>query len=337
MIIALSLLLSFFARAEVVPSTVREIISSSEILIATTKDTPCLIDDTFAIYAKDNPDEVVAYAEIKSVTKVAKSCIAKTVAHSKSGLIRRGDYARRLDLTQYNENLPGRYDLIQEGKKSYSARYKPLVFTGFLQGFTAATLDKNEFLFGFSAVTSGNKKILFGVSKFAYGITDRLQVLTSPILVIDKALDVGVNYKAWQGEDFRVTPAISAISDWKTGDQTWNFDLAYDSHSNSRSMTHTKFSYTWLRPRKLLFYNKNIKRQFATLSSVQEWMLPSWHRILLGPKVISGEEVDIGFTLSFVFVFNSLHATVNLITDSVTKLDIKNNAQRMAFDVFWRF
>lgn len=302
---------------------VEEILSSREIAIPLQAG-KCEIGATAAIFSQEGENEPLGFAEIQGALEGRPHlCRATVVSHSRSALIRPGDRAVLLDLEERNSNLPGRYDLLRDGRKDVAVRYKPLVYAGYLFGQTAATLNQGEFL--------------VGPTPLIYGITNRLQVDTVPFLFIQQIGQLGAKYQFYRGEDIRLSLQVTGMRFFNIGRGSGFAELQYDSTSNSRSMTHTKLRYTYKLPDSVPLENKDKQKDGSVeLTTVYEWVLPSWHRILLGPKFTAGEEREIGFLFSALFLYRYFHWTVNLEVNSLQKLDFRTNKQAVSFDLFWR-
>jgi hypothetical protein len=315
----LFLLAPLMARAEV-----EEILSAREIAIPL-QDGRCEVGATLAIFSQDGENDPLGFAEITGgIEGMPSSCRATVVSHSRSALIRVKDRAVLLDLKERNANLPGRYDLLREDRRSVATRYKPLVYAGYLFGQTAATLAKGEFL--------------AGPFPLAYGITDRLQIDTSPALFLTQVGQLGGKYQFFRGEDIRLAFHVTGVRFFNIGKGSAWAELQYDSTSNGRSMTHTKVRYTFKLPDSLPLENRDKEKQGAAeITTVYEWVLPSWHRILLGPKFTAGEVQELGFLFTALFLYRHFHWTVNLEVNSLQKIDFPNNKQAVSFDFFWRF
>lgn len=316
---ALLALLIFSGAAH---ARVEKIISSSEVQITAEADTPCLPGDIYAIYPQDekNP-EPIAFAEVKSFKK---NCIAKVSAHPRSPLIRVGDPTLPVDLLKGGQKIPARYDLLREGHREYSSRYKPLVYGGLLFGHTAATLDKGEFL--------------VGLTPLMYGITNKFQLDTTWPRLFEKVGEVGAKFKFYQNEDMKLTAYAQGSQYFKTGKSSWNTALMFDNGSNGRSLSHTRLLFSSKVPEQTLFVDSAKQKDASVeLSSVNEWLLSNWHRILFGPKFIAGNDYDLGFLFSYIFVFDNFHAAVNLSVNSLRHFDFKDYRQAVGADLFWRF
>ena len=298
------------------------LLSSKEIAIDRAG-TNCEPGAMAAIFSWDDESEAIGYAEITGTVE-DRACRATILTHSKSALIREGDKTEFIDMHRRVPNLPARYDLLREGRKKVAVRFKPLIYAGYSYGYTAASLDKGEFL--------------LGLGPLAYGITDRLQIDTIPLGYVTNLANLGAKYQFYRDEDNRLSLHLTGTRFTNIGKGSWWAELQYDSMSNSRSMTHTKLRYTSKLPDTFFLENKDKKNQpTAEISTVYEWMFPSWHRVLLGPKFTAGEEKDVGFLLSSLFLYEHFHWSVNLAMNSLRKLDFGRNQQVVSFDFFWRF
>lgn len=304
-------------------ANVEAIVSSREIAVPK-QNGGCEPGAMLAIFSQDGENEPLGFAEIVA-TRNEEQCRATVTTHSRSALIRPGDRAVLLDLEkQKNSNLEGRYDLLQEGKKEVAVRYKPLVYGGYLYGQTAATLDKGEFL--------------AGLTPLMYGITNHLQADMVPILLLKNNLQGGIKYQLVQSEDNKLSLHLGGTRFLSIGKGAWTAELQYDSTSNTRSMTHTKLRYSSKLPDSLPLENRDKEKQgVAELSTVYEWILPSWHRLLLGPKFTAGEEKDVGFLFTALFLYEHFHWSVNLEVNSLTKINLRDYKQVFSADFFWRF
>lgn len=313
-------------------SRVEKVLSAREILVTAEKREHCAPGRVFALYPQEHErnedlgveeDEPIGYAE--SYERYGdRQCLAKVKSHSQSALIRPRDPARPLDLAEGGQNIPGRYDLIREGQREWAAMYKPTVYGGYLFGHTASTLDKGEWL--------------VGLTPLMYGIRNNFQAdITYPRL-FEKVFEAGLKYKFYSNEDMRLTLRLQNARFWEIGKDAWSAELHYDSQSNSRSMSHTKLIYSSKVPKDLALSDEAKEKDVSVeLISVNEWIFRSWHRLLFGPKFVAGDELDLGFLLSFIYVREVFHASVNLNVNSVRKFDFGAYKQVVGFDLFWRF
>ncbi len=301
---------------------VEAILSSWEIAILP-RNEACPAGDMFAIFSQEEGSDPIGFAKILGPTENKQHCRASISSHSRSALIRVGDRIEFIDFTKRNPHLPSRYDLVQDSHKKIAARYKPLVYGGYLYGHTAETLEKKEFL--------------VGIGPLFYGITDRLQVNTVPISLVSNIGVLGLKYKFLELEDMRLSASLEGSKYFATGKGSWSAEILYSSTSNSRSMTHTKLTFISKVPDAAPLENKDQEKQStAEISTVYEWLLPSWHRILLGPKFTAGEEKDVGFLFTALFLYEHFHWSINLSINSLSKIDLKKNKQVLSFDLFWR-
>jgi hypothetical protein len=316
------ILFLFALLVQTAKADVLQILNSKELLL-TPQTEKCENGQVMAIFSQDGENEAIGFAEI--VREENGACVAKVTSHSQSALIRVKDRAVLVDLKEKNQNLRGRYDLLREGKNEVAVRYKPLVFAGYTYGQTAATLDKGEFL--------------LGLSHLMYGIQPRLQVDINPLLLAFSNLaSGGVKYQFLHLEDVRAALRLEGTRFFNLGKGAWAAELQYDSFSNGRSMTHTKLRYTSKLPDSLFLQDQNKEKQgTAEISTVYEWILPSWHRILLGPKFTAGEEKDVGFLFTSLFLYKHFHWSINININSLAKFNLRENKQVISGDFFWRF
>ena len=317
LILALLLALPAFAQVEA-------ILSSREIAVPL-QNGGCEIGAVLALFPQEGDNEPLGFAEIEGFAPPDNRwCKASVSTHSRSALIRVGDRAVLLDLRERNQNLKGRYDLLDDRRKDVAVRYKPLVYTSYLFGQTAATLNKGEFL--------------VGISPLMYGVTDRLQLNTTPFLLWKKVGELGVKYQFFRDEDIRLSFLATGLRFFEIGKGSGWMELQYDSTSNGRSMSHTKLRYTFKLPDSVPLEDINKERQGSLeLTSVHEWVLPSWHRILLGPKVTAGDERDLGLLFAVLFLYRHFHWSVNLEINTFRELNFRENKQALWLDMFWRF
>ncbi len=303
---------------------VLRILSEKNLAIGNVAPDACEKGRIFAITPQDSKtNQPTAFAEVVRFDEKL-GCVATVSAHPNSPLVRVGDLTRAVDLYHGGQDIPGRYDLIREGHKDYAARYKPLVYGGLLFGQTAATLDKGEFL--------------VGLTPFMYGITDRLQIDTTWPLLFDRSVDIGAKFKFYENEDIKLSAYAAGTQYFNLSQKSGEFDIMYDSGSNGHSMSHTRLRYASSIPQQITFFTSNQAQKAALeLSTVNEWILKSWHRILFGPKFIAGSTYDLGFLFSMIFVFDHFHGAINFDVNSVRQFNFSSYKQVVAADLFWRF
>lgn len=307
-----------------------EILTSRDVLISAEKREDCSPGRIFAIFSQSDSRKIeektaepIGFAE-SYAHHGEKQCLCRVKSHTQSALIRAGDFVQAIDLTRKEHNLPGRNDLIREGHREFASFYKPLVYGGYLFGQTASTLDRREWL--------------VGLSHIMYGLKNDLQIDATYLLLFYKVAMGGIKYRFVSNEDMRLAIYVQGARFLKTGQGAWAAEAHYDSISNSRVVTHTKLSFTSKVPTSVFLTDKEKEKDSSVeLSTVTEWVLKSWNRLLLGPKFVAGDQFDLGFSFSFIYVSNSFHAAANLSANTVKRFDFKNNRQTVGLDLFWRF
>lgn len=287
----------------------------------------CPLGQMFAIYSQDNyqPElkEALGFGEIVGTAPKGK-CRSTISSHSRSGLIRVKDPVELVNLRKKVKDFPARFDLTQDGKREISSRYKPLVYAGYVYGYMGATLDKGEWL--------------VGPFPLAYGITNRLQVETTPIVFIASMVNLGLKYQFFSTEDSKISAHINGSKFWTIGKGFWWTELQWDNTSNARLKSHTKVRFTSKQPDSVILQSKDKEKKYTVeFSSVYQWILPGWDRLLIGPKFITGEETDLGLIVSAVFIYDSFHWTVGAAANSLANLNFRDNSLVASADLFWRF
>jgi hypothetical protein len=148
---------------------------------------------------------------------------------------------------------------------------------------------------------------------------------------------IGAKGKVYQNEDMKLSLYTAGTQYWKIGKSSWEGGAMFDNGSNGRALTHTRLRYTSKAPEQIAFVDSSQqKNSTLELSTVNEWMLSSWHRILFGPKFLAGDTYDLGFLFSMIFVFDRFHGAINLNVNSVRNFDFKGYKQMVGADLFWR-
>lgn len=315
------LLLLFLLLAAPAHAKVERILSGREIELSEAPS--CAPRTRVAIFSQGGEQEALGYAEITGTSGVKNFCKATVLTHTRSALVRAGDRTEALNLRSRDVKVPGRYDLVLENERKVAARFKPLVYAGYVFGETASTLAKGEFMLGFFP--------LF------YGITDRAQVGTFPLLAADKTLALSGKYKFFDGEDVTFALLGRVNQHYDIGKRSWTATLFYDSTSNSSSMSHTTVTFNSKLPTGAIFTARNKEKRFSTeLTSTYEWVLRGWQRVLLGPKFTAGETKDLGFVATVVFPYDYFHWAINVKLESITRLEFRDKKQLIGADFFWR-
>jgi hypothetical protein len=315
----IGLLFLLLAGAPKAEAKVEQILSGRELAVSGMN---CHPDTRLALFAQDGDQEMLGYAAITGPVENSSLCRAVVQTHSRSALVRVGDRTQELNLSR-KADVPGRYDLLVEDKRKIAARYKPLVYGGYLFGETASTLAKGEFL--------------FGPTPLFYGVTNRLQIETMPFLPFAKIANAGAKFKFYDTEDVTFAALASVNQHFDVGRRSWSASIFYDSTSNGHSMSHTTLTFNSKLPTSSPLEDKEKEQRFsAEIVSTYEWVLKGWQRILLGPKFTAGETKDVGFVATAVFPYRYFHWTLNVELNSITRFQFKNKKQLASFDLFWR-
>ena len=192
---------------------------------------------TMGIFSHES-NEVVGYATVKNTKKMPNgklAWVAKVRTHNAGSLVRPGNYLHVMYLKGYTTDVPGRLDLLVDGDKSVSARYKPLVYLGYFTGETAATVMKDEHL--------------FGLSLYAYGISDQLQIETYPIIDAYQIGNLGVKFRLFQNDEYRLSVLFRGYYSFKKKESARDFEAFLDIYSNSSFVSYLRLSLQSKRPK----------------------------------------------------------------------------------------
>lgn len=94
--------------------------------------------DILLVYSHTSKS-ILGYARVEVIDPDQEFFTATIKTHNESGLIRPENYLKKVDLTKTNNrDMPARFDLLYKENRKAAAKYRPLVYTGLAQGFTAA-------------------------------------------------------------------------------------------------------------------------------------------------------------------------------------------------------
>jgi hypothetical protein len=296
-------------------------IHSDSLLLLPKRAEGCPVGAAYGILSESKDSPFKGVARLNGEAN-ARGCFAKVEYHSKSLLIRPGDPVVFVDFARRAPHIPGRFDLLQEGKP-FAARYKPLIYGGYHFGHTASTLNKGEWL--------------LGLSPLMFGPHDRITLELSPFLALDRVLAYGGKALLYRGEDHRLAIHGELMHFLKQNNSAWNASILFDSVSSSSLSSHTRLKFVSRLPSSLPLMDRNREKKYSVeLSTIYEWMLPNWNRLLIGPRFIAGDENDLGLLFAAMFIYERLHWSINLELSSLSKFDIRNYRQVVSAGVYWR-
>jgi hypothetical protein len=280
------------------------------------------LDDVLAIYGSSPAlsEEILGFGQIskKSETQV----LATVKTHSKSALIRPGARVVRANLRSMNGKLPARYDLETRPDRKISARYKPLVYTGFQAGQTASILGKYEHL--------------LGPGLYAYGLHEKFQLETAFLPNFVGVYNLGGKISIAHNDEFRIAAQLTGQGDLK-GFYRVGAAIFTDITSNSRFITHYRLALqnAVSSDSQATDTLKNpIQTELRINSGI---MLGNWDRLIVGPKFNFDKKI-LGANLTYVFVWDHFHLLPSLASDDLTRLGLGDRTgTNFNLDFYWRF
>lgn len=281
--------------------TVDKILTDSRILVASTEARPDILPGSvFSLFSHES-GAVIGYAFVvrpESSQHLDRAWVAEIRTHNKSALIRPGNRALLLDLTRLNLDIPGRYDLQIPDRREISARYKPLVYMGFLAGNTASTLAKKE--------------AIFGPGIFGYGLTDRLQVETIPAFLIRDVAALAGKFNLYRDDDHSISILAREYYFFDHKKTAQDFSLYVDTFSNSRFVSYLKIVFLSRRPDRIPFTTTGeTTRATSEIQSTSGIVLNNWDKIIFGPKY-NFVERNIGGHFGYLMIGDYLHFLLGL-------------------------
>jgi len=74
----------------------------------------------------------------------------------------------------------------------------------------------------------------------------------------------------------------------------------------------------------------------SDIRSITEYMTSRWNRVLYGP-VYNVELQTFGGTISYMWIWSTLHASLGIATRDITNLTFGPEGYYYVYDLFWRF
>lgn len=324
--------------AERSPSSLelRSILNSKDVLIEGV-DAELQVGDRLPVLSGAYPqEEVLGFVDVMELKRDARGnvrAVARLIQHSSALLLRPGD---RLERISYAEGgrvpgrvwvIRGRADLLFQGKRWVSSRYKRIVDQG-LAGGTAQTLDAGEFQVGAPA-------------NLGYGITDRWMLSSAALPWVLGIPNAELKVRAWDGEDFTWSPSIGAAFDVNNRVLGFSHSWYVRLYTNSKLVSHYLLTVGVGFPVELggglasgLFRNAG----WVVGSSFQsgfEYILDNFDRILIGPK-FNFSAGALGGYLAYLWVWDRFHLMVGFQAANVLDFRLAPDAYLPYASVFWR-
>ncbi|MBC7742486.1 MAG: hypothetical protein H7061_09825 [Bdellovibrionaceae bacterium] len=271
---------------------------------------------------------VIGFVEVSSIKAIAGRKFEirlRLIRQSRRYFIQTGDIVRRMDLTAENPDYIGSTDLIiKQSSLNISARFRPLVYQGFVIGDTAQTLYKNEVLFNY-----------FG--NVYYGVTNWLTLGTLAPANLFGGPNASFKARLYDSESTTVASGLSYVNINQKNQASLNLNLYWDSLSNDAQLTHTFVSIGLIEWEKSAEATAVKSLTSSTFQSGYEVILQDWNRVLLGPNY-NFEKKALGGFVSYIWIINRVHTQISINSADITKLKLDpKDGYYGFFEVYWRY
>jgi hypothetical protein len=270
-------------------------------------------------------NSILGYARVE-VTNLEPDFFTATIqTHNKSGLIRPENFLKKVDLTKVNNaEMPARFDLLYKDNRKAAAKYRPLVYTGLAQGFTAANLTKHEWLLGPSIA--------------GYGITSRWQVNTNLISTMFKIFNVSFKNTIFSNDDYEIAVENGFQYYNEKAKGSYQFIGYLDMVSNSNFNSYIKLRVFTQKPQDEYLYNSeeylNNLNLEVTLS--YGYLFNNWNRLLFGPKIDVNKK-KVGGVIGYYIIDKEFHTMIGASSNDFSKFKVGKEGYLFNLDFWWRF
>lgn len=279
--------------------------------------------DLLAIFSHETKN-IIGYARVEVLLESEDIYTATVQTHNKSAIIRPDNYLVRMDLSKLDNDIPARFDLHYNDNRKVAAKYRPLVYTGLSQGFTASNLKKNE--------------VLAGPSILSYGVSNNLQVNSNLISTMFKILNVSFKSQLFSNDDYDV--AIENGFQYYHEETKGSYQLvAYlDSNSNSNFKSHFKLRMFTKKPQDEYLYNsEEYTRDFnVELQLSYGYLMSNWNRLIVGPKIDVNKK-KVGGVIGYYIIDRQFNTMIGVTANDFSEFRVGKDGYLMNLDFWWRF
>ena len=268
---------------------------------------------------------ILGYARVEIVTPEDDFLTATIQTHNKSGLIRPENFLKRIDLTRTdNKDMPARFDLFYKENRKAAAKYRPLVYAGLAQGFTASNLIKKEWL--------------AGPSILGYGITSRNQVNTNLISSMFKILNLSLKTTVVSNDDYEISVENGFQYFHENTKGSYSFTGYLDMVSNANFNSYVKLRVFTQKPQDEYLYNSGEYKNELNLelSLAYGYLFNNWNRLIFGPKVDVNKQ-KVGGTVGYYIIDKQFHTMIGVSTNDFSEFEIGKEGYLLNLDFWWRF
>lgn len=326
LILALSFfLVSFCAFSYEKEFVIVEILSDNVIKVQKL-DTTVVIEpgDLLLIYSHESKT-ILGYARAEVMNIGPEQFTATVETHNKSGIIRVENYLRKIDLTKVkNEDMPARFDLMFRENRKAAAKYRPLVYTGLAQGFTASNLVKKEFL--------------LGPSILGYGITSGWQVNTNLVSTMFKILNVSFKNTLFRNDDYELAVENGFQYFHERIRGSYHLTAYLDTISNSNFNSYFKLRAFTEKPADEYLYNSEEYNKSLNLELTLSYgyLFSNWNRLLFGPKIDVNKK-KVGGSVGYYIIDKEFHTMIGVSSNDFSEFKIGKEGYLFNLDFWWRF
>lgn len=280
--------------------------------------------DLLLIYSHTSRS-ILGYARVEVIDQENDFFTASIRTHAKSGMVRPENFLKKVDLTKTkNDDMPASFELLYKENTKAAAKYRPLVYGGLAQGFTASNLVKKEFL--------------LGPSILGYGITSRWQVNTNLISTMFKVVNFSVKTTVFSSDDYEIAVENGFQYYHENTKGSYQFIGYLDMVSNSNFNSYMKLRVFTDKPQDEYLYNSEEYKDELNLelSLAYGYLFTNWNRLIFGPKVDVNKK-KIGGTVGYYIIDKEFHTMIGVSSNDFSEFKIGKQGYLMNLDFWWRF
>lgn len=280
--------------------------------------------DILLVYSHTSKS-ILGYARVEVVDPEQEYFTATIQTHNKSGIIRPENFLKKIDLTKVkNKDMPGSFNLLYRDNRKAAAKYRPLVYGGLAQGFTAANLVKKEFL--------------AGPSVLGYGVTSRTQLNTNLISTMFSILNLSMKNTVFNNDDYEISVenGFQYYHERKKG--SYQFTGYLDMVSNSNFNSYAKLRVFTRKPQDEYLYNSEeyLNDLNLELSLAYGYMFSNWNRLIFGPKIDVNKQ-KVGGTIGYYIIDKEFHTMIGVSSNDFSEFKVGKQGYLFNLDFWWRF
>jgi hypothetical protein len=286
-------------------------------------DISILSGDVLIIHSHESK-EVLGYARVEVFLDSVDIFTATVKTHNKSGLIRPQNYLNKIDLTREDSNVPARFDLSYNESRKVAAQYKPMVYMGFAQGFTAANLYKYE--------------MLAGPSILGYGLSNSQQVNTNLISTMYKIPNISLKSLLLSNDDFDISIENGIQYYYENQRASYQFVGYLDSNSNSKLKSLFKLRMFTQKPQDEYLYNSEEYNKSLNIELLlsYSYLFDNWNRLIFGPKIDVNKK-KVGGIVGYNIIQRQFHTMVGVSSSDFSEFRVGKEGYLFNLDFWWRF